>query len=174
MTDAKEALPRDRRDDPLDLIEAEHARLMEMAEHILELVEKGDIEAVASEADMLLDYLTGELPRHARDEEDDLASLLRARCAPEDHVERVLAALSQEHTVDAFLGRHAALDLQVLAIGRGLEIPSRLFDNLHMLAEAQRRHLSWENEVVLPLARRRLLPEDLERLSQGMATRRPS
>ena len=114
------------------------------------------------------------VPRHALDEDDDLASLLRARCTPKDHVEQVLADLSQEHTVDAFLSRHAALDLRALATGRDLDRSSRLFDTLGKLAEDQRRHLLWENEVVLPLARRRLLPEDLEKLSQGMATRRRS
>jgi hemerythrin-like domain-containing protein len=174
MSEARETSPQERREDPLDLIEAEHARLMTMAEHVLELAEKRDIEAVAADADMLLDYLTGELPRHARNEDDDLAFLLRARCAPKDHVEPVLSELSQEHAVDAFLGRHAALDLRVLATGRDLDSPARLFDTLRKLAEDQRRHLLWENEVVLPLARRRLLPEDLEKLSQGMATRRRS
>ena len=174
MSEARETSPQERREDPLDLLEAEHVRLMTMAEHVLELAEKRDIEAVAAEADMLLDYLTEELPRHARDEDDDLASLLRARCTPTDHVEQVLAALSQEHTVDAFLGRHVALDLRALTTGRGLDSPSRLFDTLRKLAEDQRKHLLWENEVVLPLARRRLQPEDLEKLSQGMATRRRS
>jgi hemerythrin-like domain-containing protein len=151
----------DRRGEPLDIIEADNARHKELAEDILELAEERDIEALSAEADALLDYLTKELPRHARSEEGELGTILRARCGPEDQVERILGELHQEHSVDAFLGRHVALDLRLLARGEKLDEPWRLFDNLKKFAEDRLKHIAWEDDEVLPLARRRLLSEDL-------------
>ena len=164
MTEVRWISEGDGQGDPLDLIEVDHARHKELVEGFLELAEERDIEALSAEADALLDYLTQELPRHARSEEGELGTMLRARCGPEDRVERILGELHQEHSVDAFLGHHVALDLRVLARGKELDEPWRLFENLKMFAEDRLKHIAWEEDEVLPLARRRLLPEDLQRL----------
>ena len=37
---------------------------------------------------------------------------------------------------------------------------------------SERRHLAWENGAILPLARKRLTPEDLRTLGQKMAALR--
>ncbi len=172
MTEVRWISEGDGRGDPLDLIEADHARHKELAESFLELAEERDIQALSAEADALLDYLTKDLPRHARREEVELGTMLRARCGPEDQVERILGELHQEHSVDAFLGHHVALDLRVLARGKELDQPWRLLENLKKFAEARLKHIAWEDDEVLPLARRRLLPEDLVRLEQIIEARR--
>ena len=48
----------------------------------------------------------------------------------------------------------------------------RLFMDLRTFAEAQRRHIAWENSLVLPLARKRLTAKDLETMGRNMAARR--
>ena len=50
--------------------------------------------------------------------------------------------------------------------------PWRLLDNLKKFAEARLKHIAWENDEVLPLARRTLLPEDLAGLEQIIEARR--
>jgi hemerythrin-like domain-containing protein len=38
--------------------------------------------------------------------------------------------------------------------------------------ETQRRHIVWENNIILPLARRRFSVEDMEEIGRDMAARR--
>lgn len=70
------------------------------------------------------------------------------------------------------LALHIVIDLKVIADRRTLESPMRMFVNVRTLVEAQRRHLAWENGVVLPLAQKRLESGDLEEMGRNMAARR--
>jgi hemerythrin-like domain-containing protein len=44
--------------------------------------------------------------------------------------------------------------------------------NVREFSENQRQHVTWEERVLLPLARQRLTPEDLEEIGRNMAARR--
>ncbi len=48
----------------------------------------------------------------------------------------------------------------------------QLLDRLDERGDNQRRHIGWENRLVLPLAGRRLTGSDLERLGHAKAVRR--
>jgi hemerythrin-like domain-containing protein len=48
----------------------------------------------------------------------------------------------------------------------------RLVNNVREFSETQRRHVTWEDRVLLPLARQRLTPEDLAEIGRSMAARR--
>ena len=50
--------------------------------------------------------------------------------------------------------------------------PVRFFGNAMRLSQMIRRHLVWENAVLVPLARRRLKAPDLPYLTEKMAMRR--
>ncbi|MFQ6018296.1 MAG: hemerythrin domain-containing protein [Kiloniellaceae bacterium] len=158
--------------DPLELIQSEHRHHLELCDRVIALADQQRLEAVAEGAEMLLGHFIEGLPRHAEDEENDLLPKLKARCRPEDGIDGILSEIEREHAVDTFLAHHVVLDLKVLASGGKLDQPMRLFNNLRAFAEAQRRHLAWENAVVLPLARRRLGPADLEEMGHNMAARR--
>ena len=158
--------------DPLDLIQSEHGHHLELCDRIIELANDQQLEAVAEDAEMLLGYFTEGLPAHAEDEESDLLPKLKSRCQPDDGIDGILSEIEQEHAVDTFLAHHVVLDLKVLASGKKLDQPMRLFNSLRAFAEAQRRHLAWENRVMLPLARKRLSPADLEEMGHNMAARR--
>ena len=159
-------------EDPLGMILAAHARQRQLCDRLDELVKELEVEPVAELAHELLDFLKSELPRHTEDEERDLFPLLRWRCEPEDGIEHILDQLSSEHELDKDLVDFMVEDLELMASGHALPNPIRFLMNAKEFAETQRRHLSWENRTVLPIAERRLNAGDLADLGRAMAERR--
>lgn len=157
--------------EPLEFLFAEHYRHRQMCK-ILEFLASSpvfDAGLIASTDD----FIRYDLALHVIDEEEDLFPLLRRRCAPDDDIEDVLGRLSSEHAMDQALAREVrALFAQAL---EKREPPSRLPGGpttLTALARQERSHMALENAVVMPLARRRLSPEDCENLSVRLAARR--
>ncbi len=157
---------------PLDVIRSEHNRQGLIADRLVKLADDQTLEPVLDEAETLLAYLTEDLPHHAEDEESAFLPKLKSRCRPDDGIDGILSEIDQAHAVERFLALHIVMDLKVLASGKELDQPMRLFNNLRAFAEAQRRHLAWENSVVLPLACKRLSLEDLEEIGHNMAAHR--
>ena len=158
--------------DPLHIILTEHDRQRRVAEWLWTHSDDQRLAPIQEQIATLLAYLTRDLLLHHRDEEDDLFPVLRARCVPTDGIETILAELDRDHAAESFLVRDIAVDLRVVAESRDLEAPARFFTGLRIFAEGQRRHLSWENRVVMPLAGKRLTRQDLEILGRNMAARR--
>jgi hemerythrin-like domain-containing protein len=158
--------------DPLHIILTEHDRQRRVAEWLWTHSADQRLAPIQEQVATLLAYLTRDLLLHHRDEEDDLFPVLRARCVPTDGIETILAELDRDHAAESFLVRDIAVDLRVVAESRDLEAPARFFTSLRIFAEGQRRHLSWENRVVMPLAGKRLTRQDLETLGRNMAARR--
>jgi iron-sulfur cluster repair protein YtfE (RIC family) len=119
------------------------------------------------------DFIRYDLALHVIDEEEDLFPLLRRRCSEEDDIEDVLGRLSADHALDQELARVVrTLFAQSL---EGRVAPSALTGGpraLLQLARQEKSHMALENAVVMPLARRRLTPDDLEALSLRLAARR--
>lgn len=159
-------------EDPLDFIRQDHARQLRMCNLLDAFTEKLELEPVKPLASALLDYLTGDLPLHTQDEEEDLRPALEARREPEDGLDDVLKQMSKEHELNRDLVSFLIDDLEALAEGRTLSNPVRLLMNVKEFSETQRRHVTWEEQVLLPLARQRLTPEDLARIGRNMAARR--
>ncbi len=158
--------------DPLHIILTEHDRQRRVAEWLWTHSDDQRLAPIQEQIATLLAYLTRDLLLHHRDEEDDLFPVLRARCVPTDGIETILAELDRDHAAESFLVRDIAVDLRVVAESRDLEAPARFFTSLRIFAEGQRHHLSWENRVVMPLAGKRLMRQDLETLGRNMAARR--
>ncbi len=157
---------------PLDVIRSEHDRQLLVCYRLMELAHDLQLEPVAEEAETLLAYLTEPLLLHHKDEEDDLFRLLKLRCRPDDGFDGILAQLEFEHNLDTVLARYIVIDLRKIIGRRTPESPMRLFMDLRTFAEAQQRHIAWENRVVLLLARKRLTPKNLEEMGRNMAVRR--
>ena len=157
---------------PLEAIRLEHDLQLLLCERLLKLANDQEVGSVAQVAETLLAYLTSDLPLHAMDEEEDLFPLLKLRCHPGDGFDAVLAQLEFEHSVDKVLAHHIVIDLKEIAGARALSSSMRFFADLRSFAECQRRHLAWENGVVLPLAGKRLTPPDLAEMGRNMAARR--
>ncbi len=114
--------------------------------------------------------LCRDLPLHHADEDHDLFPLLRKRAEPEDEIDPLLDRLSADHSRDAGQRPPLLAALACLADG-ALPAPE---DRIALLALAQseRRHMTIENAIVLPLARARLTDEDRTHLMAAMAARR--
>ena len=173
MSMSRQTLTADQFLRPLDFIETEHDRQRVFCDRLMKLANERNLEAVIEEAETILAFITEELPLHHKDEETDLIRLLRCRRQPDDDIETVLATLAWEHTMERFLTFDLRLDLKALVSGKqNVDDSLVVFKDLRTFAESQRRHLAWEENVVLPLARKRLTPEDLAEMGRNMVTRR--
>lgn len=172
MTTASQSFSLDQFSRPLDVIRAEHDRQFLLSARLIELATDCRLGPVIRTTESLLAYLTEDLPLHCKDEEEDLFPLLRRRCLQEDGIESILAELDKDHAAERFLACHLVIDLRSIVIERRSDPPTQLFADLRVFAEGQRRHLSWENRTVLPLAHKRLRREDLVEMGRNMVDRR--
>jgi len=157
--------------EPLNWLFAEHYRHRQLCKLMSDLARNGayDENGMAE----VIHFLQHDMPLHILDEEEDLFPLLRRRATPDDDLEHVLGVLSSEHKTD----RERTTDLLagLLKAQKDRKAPSREA-NLRLLMTQfvahERRHVALENAIVLPIARLRLQPSDLEALSARLAARR--
>lgn len=157
---------------PLDFIVAEHGRQLAVCTVIERLRHNPRHGAQRVTMEAARSYLIRDYPLHLADEEEDLFPLLLRRCPREDPLDQVLALLRREHAADASLHLAVIEDLALLIGGRALDDPARAFMNLGAFSENQRRHLAWENAVVVPRAQRYLTEADHLSIGRRMAWRR--
>lgn len=157
---------------PFEIIRSEHDRQLMICDWLRELADNKQIGPVIEEVDELLAYFNEELPLHLKDEEIDFFPILRRCCLPEDRFDSVLAQFELEHNVDRVLKIHVVIELKSITVDRTLENQSDLWANLRAFAEAQRRHIYWENQTLLPLGLKRLSRKDEIELGRNMAERR--
>ena len=157
---------------PLDVLRWEHERQLQTSEWLLEQTRYERLEPLFEAVEELLGFLTEDLVFHHQDEEEDLFPTLQKRCRPRDSVEAILAESLRDHATEGFLMRDIVTDLRRAAKCQDVEDPGRFFASLRVFAEGQKRHLIWENEVLLPLAKMRLTEIDLEALARSMTARR--
>ena len=157
---------------PLDLIAHDHAlqeQLCDMLEAIADGL-PGDIDKrQCREAASALKF---DLPLHHRDEEQCLFPPLLERGAATGSLAEVLDQLSREHAKDESFASEVVECLEALAEGGTARTPDMLGYMLRGFFEGYRRHIHWENTLVMPAARRYLTPDDLLRLARGMAENR--
>ena len=158
--------------DPIDLLIAahiEHAELCNMLERIADSL-PDDVDPLL--CGRVVRFLKDDLPEHHRDEEDGLFPLLEKRARPSDNVTELLAQLSLEHATDESFAEELMEELTGLSLGARPGNPNMLGYMLRGFFENYRRHLHWETNVLLPLARRRLTEQDLSMLMRSFSGRR--
>jgi hemerythrin-like domain-containing protein len=158
--------------DPIAFILEEHDRQFEICAHLETLVSASESEPSARWAASLLEFLTKDLPVHIEDEERDLFPMLAARQGDNQDLPVILDQLVLEHELDRGLVEPIVDDLRDVAEGRVLADPTRFDMYVRTFTEAMRRHINWENRVVLPLARRLLSEEDRAHLGGRITDRR--
>jgi hemerythrin-like domain-containing protein len=104
------------------------------------------------------------IKRHLALEEEYLYPMLRERAEPEDMAEDLLTQIATEHIADEGLAHETADQLEALERGRHGNA-EMLGYMLRCLFVCRRRHIAWEDAVILPLASRRLLASDLGEFS---------
>jgi hemerythrin-like domain-containing protein len=159
-------------DDPVEFIHREHDRQIVVLGAIERLADEPAADDSRETAAYALGYLERELPLHVEDEERDLFPRLAQRVTADDGFDDILAALQGEHEADDAYCRALMADLHRLAEGELPADPLAFAHQARAFVGFQRRHLAWENSVLLPLARRRLEASDLAELRRAMAARR--
>jgi hemerythrin-like domain-containing protein len=153
---------------PLDLIEHEHlvqAQLCDSLERIADDLPDNVDQRLCTK---VIDSLRFEIPLHHRDEELGLFPLIEKRALPDDNIHDILARLALEHATDESFASELLESLEGLEEGKKLKNPDMVGYMLRSFFECYRRHILWENAIVLPLARARLTPTDLEELDRAM------
>ena len=158
--------------DPVELILQDHDRQLEICSTLEALISASKPEPVADWAASVLDYLTNDLPLHVEDEELDLFPRLGSRQPPESNLRDILDQLILEHESDNGLADLIVKDLRAIADGGSPADPARFQWNVGAFCAMQRRHLNWENRMVLPLAEALLTNEDKRDLARRMIARR--
>jgi len=149
---------------PLDLIIYEHdlqARLCDLLEQIADCLPDNVNPSAAQAAVSAIDGLY----RHHKHEEKCLFPLIQKRALPQDNIDQILDHLKNEHSADESLASEMQESLEILAAGNNPENPNMLGYMLRGFFENYRRHLSWENTVLLPLVRERLTKDDFDILA---------
>jgi hemerythrin-like domain-containing protein len=167
-----EAIPENLFREPIDYLNADHFRQRIVCKFLDEIAFDPSAPNCTRLAATALAYLEQELPHHIADEEQDLFPRLRSRCSPADNVERILGMLSEEHRRDSDLCEAVLDGLHASSEGQEPSNSAAFLRAAAAFAETQRRHLAWEDEVILPLARQRLTNEDLADMGRSMAQRR--
>ena len=157
---------------PVDFLAAEHERQLAICDLLDHLARNPRHAAAFGELRQVRDYLVRELPLHTQDEEEDLFPMLARRCPKNDDVQDIFALLRREHDTDRGLVEELVANLDALLAGHALPDPAAFMANAFAVSETQRRHLAWENAVILPRALRHLSEDDCAALTRAMAARR--
>lgn len=156
----------------LDWIREEHGRQLTLFDNVESFLEREFYDQAVDEAGHLVAYLTHDAVLHMQDEEEDLFPQMRLRCKAEDEIDTILLQLTWEHNLDRFLIIDSVIDLKnIIAVSAPHQLHV-LGQRLLKFTEVQRRHIGWENDIVLPLARKRLRREDLKIMADNMTARR--
>lgn len=158
--------------DPIAFILDEHERQFEICDRLENFVGTLESEPSGQEVQSLLAFLTEDLPVHIDDEERDLFPMLASRGYNDPNLNIILEQLAAEHELDRGLVEPILEELRRIAEDRAPSDSRRFCMEVRAFTEAMRRHINWENRVVVPLARAILSEDDRVRLARHMAERR--
>lgn len=151
---------------PIGLIAEEHALQRELCDLLEALADGLPNTFDKAMAVIAVSILEGSVPRHMRLEEEALFPMLRQRVADDDPLVSALACLEDEHERDGATLVELT-DALKTAAEAGLVINADMLGYmLRGYFESQRRHIAWEDRVVLPVAAQVLTPYDLSALQE--------
>jgi hemerythrin-like domain-containing protein len=153
---------------PLDMIASAHALQVQMCDAMERIADGLPDEVDRRLCAQVASCLEFDLPLHHHDEEHALFPLLLRRALPEDGVATILERLAAEHSSDNDFASEIAEALETLGQGGRHANPDMLGYMLRGFFERYRRHVHWESTLVMPLARLRLTPDDLQALQSKM------
>lgn len=153
---------------PLDMIASAHAVQVQMCDAMERIADGLPDEVDRRLCAQVASCLQFDLPLHHHDEEEALFPLLQKRAKPEDGLDQILERLAAEHSSDNDFASEIAEALETLGQGGRPANPEMLGYMLRGFFERYRRHVHWENQLVMPLARLRLTSDDLDQLQARM------
>ena len=156
--------------DPIKRIEDEQAHMMALCDMLETIADEIPDNLNPSTFVMAARSLRHELPRLHRHEEQLLFPMLAKRAWPEDNIDEILDGFRQENAMDEGYAEEVLTVLDRLSLGRGLENLEMAGYLLRGFFESLRRHLRWENIILLKLARQRLQEDDLAQMSHQLSS----
>ncbi|MCH9808515.1 MAG: hemerythrin domain-containing protein [Alphaproteobacteria bacterium] len=158
--------------DPISILEADHAAKLRLCE-CLENVADGLPHSVdVRVAENCIQILRAGLPAHVALEEGVLFPLIRRRFRGDLATAQLLQQLELEHSSDDLFASEIADELELLAAVRTPRNPEMMGYMLRGFFTSLRRHVEWENAIVLSLARRLLIIDDLAELTAAIEKQR--
>ena len=155
-------------DNPLDTLAHEHIRQKWLCD-VLETIADGlpgNLEVALARA--AADILKTDAPRHHEKEETCLFPLLTQRAQPDDNIEALIRQLTREHLADDTYSSDLIHLLEEMAEGERPANPEMAGYMIRGFLESYRRHIAFEDLVIMPLARLRLTSWDLTKLHSCM------
>jgi hemerythrin-like domain-containing protein len=149
---------------PIAAIEEEHAFQLELCNLLEFLADSLPYRFEPAVVRVAVAILLNGFPQHIKLEEEVLFPLLRRHTAKATHLTAMLEQLEDEHETDEGPANEIADALETLAESGRPDNAEMLGYMLRGFFESQRRHIGWENHVVLLLAREILSREDLAQL----------
>ena len=153
---------------PLDVIVQEHALQLDLCDALERIADGLPDEVDRRLCAKVASFLQYELPLHHQDEEEGLFPLLLARASEGDGIGEIIDRLAAEHVTDTDLAAEIFETLDTLSQGGRVSNPDMVGYMLRNFFEGYRRHVHWENALVIPLARLRLTDDDFAALSARM------
>lgn len=158
--------------EPVDFLLADHYRQRTLCRLLDAIAAEPPGLATQVPASAVRDYLRRDLAWHIADEEIQLFPRLRERAPPNDGTVEMLSLLEREHGGDQAQANDLLDNLDRLARGLVPIDGAAFAARVRGFAEVQRRHLAWENAMIVPLARRVLNAADKVEIGRNMARRR--
>jgi hemerythrin-like domain-containing protein len=158
--------------EPLDYLMADHVRQRKVCDALGILITGAARDDTQDMAEAIVAYLSGDFLLHVQDEEIDLFPCLRGAAADSGEEVASLEGLKCDHAADLALAKGLVADLRQMATSGGTRTSPGFIRVAVAFTATERRHLALEDQVILPLARRRLSAADLDRIGHAMAARR--
>ena len=157
---------------PLDVIAQAHATQVEVCDALERIADGLPDDVDRRLCAQAASYLQYDLPRHHEDEERGLFAILKQRMLPDDGLDEILDRLASEHLTDTDFAGEIAESLEIMGRGEKVPNPGMIGYMLRGFFERYRRHVHWEDTLIMPVARQRLTPEDLVSLAAIMENNR--
>jgi hemerythrin-like domain-containing protein len=157
---------------PLDVLAQEHRFQAEVCNGLERIADGLPDEIDRRLCQQVVSCLRYDLPLHHRDEEEGLFPLLRRRAAEGDSIHEVLDHLERDHSTDEGFADELIETLERLAAGHRPPNPEMVGYMLRGFFEGYRRHIHWEETLVIPLARQILTEADRAELAARMSANR--
>lgn len=164
--------PNDPDGDPIDFLIATHMAQLKLCDRLEAIADSlpGNVDRAACHRAALA--LRHDVHLHHLDEEEGLFPLMRDHAMDDAKLNESIARLETEHASDEGFSDELTELLERLARGEKPLDQEAAGYMLRGFFESFRRHLAFENEVILPRARALLTDNDREALSQTLRRNR--
>ena len=147
--------------DPIGFLEDAHLEQLALCDLLEEIADSLPLQVDRLRCFRAAGKLRTSVVVHQLDEDAGLFPALRRRAKLDAGLKASLARLEAEHMDDEGYASEIVDALETLARGGSISSVETLAYMLRGFFEGHRRHIAFENEIILPLARKVLTEEDL-------------